>query len=563
MGTLLAHLATWQTTMAEDRELDVVIVAGDQPQEVLGRDIREKVRLTVDGIPATLAFLRAYFRLGRDAGAALEEVARSEPAFLSLNGPYLYQTLAARGVSCALVGQLAMERERVRDLAARHPRLVVISTTFLPFARQIDAMAEWLRANVPGAMIVAGGIQVWKSYRHMQLLEAGEIGKDVAAAVAEHNYLMDPCRPTPLDGLVVSDAGEETLLALVSALREGRDPRALANTAWYVDGRWRLNEIVAEQEHEVRMDWGRFLGGPTRAWVPVQAGVGCASRCAFCDFQGLRRVSARSPGSVADEVATVPPLDGVRRIYFTDDNLFSNARRAREICRTLIDRRLGVRWRGMLRIGIVDDEVAELMAESGCLEVLLGIESGDPDVLAAMNKAGDPDRIVKGIETLSRHGINTKSMFITGFPGETDASIERTVAMLNAYPTDLAAAHRYLFFTFAVLPLSRVAAVDARRRHGLVGYGYHWKHATMTADGAAARMAALHDAIKPELSPSYVLEVPELHGMDVEGIKNAYLLRNLISRGTRGLAPDVDVNACWGGLERAFCSSGVDSALRR
>jgi hypothetical protein len=213
----------------------------------------------------------------------------------------------------------------------------------------------------------------------------------------------------------------------------------------------------------------------------------------------------------------------------------------------------------MLRIGIVNDEIAELMSDSGCLEVLLGIESGDPGILAAMNKPGDPGRIVDGIERLSKHGINTKSMFITGFPGETDKSIARTVELLNAYPTGHAAAHRYLFFTYAVLPLSRIAAAAARREHGLVGYGYHWKHSTMTAADAAARMAALHDTIKPELSPSYVLEVPELEGVDVEGVKSVYRLRNLISRHQRGLAPEVDEEGCWRELETVFRSqvSGV------
>jgi p-methyltransferase len=538
--------------MKEQDRLDIVVIAGDQPQEVLGRDIREKVRLTVDGIPATLAFLRSYFHAGRDAAVALDQARRDDPGFLSLNGPYLDQTLTDRGFSCALIGQLAGERERLKELASRRPRVVAISTTFIPFARQIDAMAEWVKANVPGALVVAGGIQVWKSYRHKQMLDAGEIGADISAAVAEHNYLMDPLRPTPLDGLIVSDAGEETLVSLLSALRDGRDTRGLGNTAWFENGRWRMNQIETETAREIRMDWGRFLPGPTRAWVPVQAGVGCAAKCAFCDFQGLRRVSIRSPESVVDEVATIPAFDGVRRVYFTDDNLFSSAKRAREICKALIARNLGVRWRGMLRIGIVNDEVAELMAESGCLEVLLGIESGDPGILAAMNKGGDPDRIVAGIEKLAKHGINTKSMFITGFPGETDASIANTVNLLNAYPTGFAAAHRYLFFTYAVLPLSRMAAAAARREHGLVGYGYHWKHSSMSAEEASLRMAALHDAIKSELSPGYVLEVPELDGLGIEGIKTVYRLRNLISRRQRGLERDVDETQCWDEMEEVF-----------
>jgi p-methyltransferase len=532
--------------MTNDARLDAIIVAGDEPQEVLGRDVREKVRLTIDGVPATMPFLRAFFRAGcGDAGAALESVRRDEPGFLSLNGPYLYQTLRAAGYGVELITQLAVEGERLARLAARRPRLVVLSTTFLPFAKQIDAMAARVKAQVPGALVVAGGIQVWKSYRHKLLMEAGEIAPDVQAAVCEHNYLMDPTRPTPLDGLVVSPSGEGTLEALLDGLRLGRDVTALPNTAWYRNGRWVLNPVAAETPREVSVDWGLFLQQPTRAWVPVQAGVGCASRCAFCDFKGLRPVCARRPESVADEIAAIPPLHGVRRVYFTDDNLFFSATRAREVCGMLIRRRLGARWRGMLRIDMVTDEVAELMADSGCVEVLLGIESGDPEILRAMNKRASPERILAGIESLSRHGVHTKSMFIVGYPGENDRSIANTIALLNAYPVDRAAAHRYLFFTFAVLPLSEAASATSRSIHGLRGYGYRWKHATMDSEEASARMAAMQDAVRPELSPSYVQEVPELAGVDAEGIKAVYRLRNLIARHRRGLAPEVDVDACW------------------
>jgi hypothetical protein len=65
-------------------------------------------------------------------------------------------------------------------------------------------------------------------------------------------------------------------------------------------------------------------------------------------------------------------------------------------------------------------------------------------------------------------------------------------------------------------------------------------------------MATIQDAIKPELSPSYVLEVPELEGVGVEGIKTVYRLRNLISRHRRGLAPDVKESPCWSEMEKVF-----------
>jgi p-methyltransferase len=224
----------------------------------------------------------------------------------------------------------------------------------------------------------------------------------------------------------------------------------------------------------------------------------------------------------------------LRRVYFTDDNLFTSKARAREILNVLLESGMPIRWRGLIRIDIVDDELADLMARSGCLEVLLGIESGDADMLRRMNKRVSPDRILEGIGILSQYGIHTKSTFLIGFPGETDASIQNTVDLLNAYPTNGDAMHRYLFFTFAVLPLSSVASPASRAKYDLKGYGYHWEHKTMDSAGAAARLEALHDRIRDDLTPNYVLEVPEVPGIAVPDLKRICRARNELARLQRG-----------------------------
>jgi len=532
---------------------DALIIAGDDPQEVLGSRERDTARLRVDGTAAALPFLDAYFRAGRDAAAARALLRGESAPFLSLNGAYLCQFLEARGFTAALAPDRAPNGEALRAALAAGPRAVVISTTFLPFAAQIDALAAFAKRHAPGAAVIAGGIQVWKSYRHDRLLAPGSIGSELRGAVSEHSYLMDAHLASPVDLFIVSNSGEETLARVLACLRDGGDARRLDNVAWIAGGKWRVNPVAPEPFHEVRVDWTRFLGRPTSAFVPVQAGLGCGFRCAFCDFAGLRPVRTRSLASLLEEIRTIPPCDGVRRVYFTDDNLFPTRRRAVELCRALIASGLGVRWRGLARVAVVDDETADLMARSGCLEVLLGVESGDPGMLRRMNKRVSPEQILSGIACLGRRGISTKSTFIVGFPGETEDTIRNTIALLNAYPADAPALHRYMFFLFAVLPLSAAAGPEARRRYGLTGYGYDWKHATMDAPTAARWIASMPDALKPELCPSYVGEVPELPGLDVETLKRVVVLRNRLAGLHRGRATaGAKAEELWDELERCF-----------
>jgi len=531
---------------------DVVIIAGDTEQDFLGQQLREGMRLVIDGVPASLAFLREYFRAGRDTQKALAAQEKNALPFVSLNGPYLRQYLENRGFSVGLVPLFSPGKAEVLELLDSRPDAVVISTTFLPIAAQIDAVAGFVKKHAPGIPVIAGGIQVWKSYRHKLLLDRGALTEDIRGAVCEHNYLMDPARPSPLDVLVVSESGEATLASLLERIRDHKPFRDLDNIAFSEDGRWKINRIVPEPFAELGIDWSRHFAGPTNAYVPVQAGLGCGFKCDFCDFSGLRPVKARSTKSIVREIETIPPCNGVRHVYFTDDNLFPTRKRAREICGALIEAGLNLKWRGLIRVSVVDDLVAGLMAESGALEVFLGIESGDPGQLLRMRKRITVNDIRSGIRHLAEHGISTKSSFIVGFPGETEQSLQNTVDLLNAYPTDGPAVHRYMFFLFGVLPLSAVAMPESRARYRLSGYGWEWSHSTMDVRTAAGLTATLHGRIKPELSPTYVLESPELHGLDIEDIKKIYVLRNKLVRAEQAELPTARL---WSELEQVFSAS--------
>ena len=315
-----------------EERLDVVIVAGDFPQEVLGKEERDRIRLSVDGIPASLNFLDLYFQSNRNSQTALRRLKAEAPPFVSLNGPYLRQFLESRGFRVELISLFSSEKESLARALSRGPRAVVLSTTFLPFAAQIDALAASIKRQAPGSLLIAGGIQIWKSFQHRNLAEKGAIAPDIQAAVSEHNYLMDPLRKSPVDLFVVSDTGEETLAAILGCLREDADFRKLNNVAWHTDEGWRINPVTPEPYHEVQVDWSRVGMKPAAAYLPVQAGLGCGFRCTFCDFAGLRPVRVREPRSLVNEIRTMPSYQGVRRVYFTDDNLFPTRQRVKEVC---------------------------------------------------------------------------------------------------------------------------------------------------------------------------------------------------------------------------------------
>lgn len=537
--------------------LDALIIATDLYREIPGEGVRDRIRLSVDSHPATLEFLFQYFRWGKDASRAFEWMTRerNQRVPLPLNGPFLYQYLRNRGLTVEVVPFFSMQKERLLECLEDRPRAVVISTTFFPFAPQIEAVAAFVKERAPETLVIAGGIQVWKSYRVRELIDRNQITPDILGAVVRDHYLCDDTRPSALDILVVSDCGEFTLSRLLHRIREGLDYGDLENIAIFREGAWQRNPVRAEPNPfmEEPMDWGRLPADLTRDEIPVHAGTGCAYRCAFCDFCTLRPLRRRPMESLIREIRSIPPSNGVRHVFFTDDNLFVSKGHVERFCRSLEREGLDTRWRAFVRVDTIDPETADMLARSGCRECLLGVESGDEELLRRMNKKTTPQDVLRAVGALNRVGINTQSTFLVGFPGETETTVRHTIDLLNAYPTGGPGIHVYYPFFLLVTPLAPVASPELRARYGLKGYLDRWSHDTMRSEQAAEAVLEICDHADMALSPIY-------HGerivdwMSVEQQKRVIFLRNRLNRIRRGILPREAEEPLWNDLEQIFSS---------
>lgn len=121
----------------------------------------------------------------------------------------------------------------------------------------------------------------------------------------------------------------------------------------------------------------------------IQTARGCPNDCDFCSvsqFNGFA-YRQRPVDEVLDELATLK-----RKILFiVDDNIVGSGSkrqdRALELARGMIKRKLGRIWYAQAAFNVADnDEVLEAFARSGCILMLMGIESEDRGVLRAMKK---------------------------------------------------------------------------------------------------------------------------------------------------------------------------------
>jgi tRNA-2-methylthio-N6-dimethylallyladenosine synthase len=201
-----------------------------------------------------------------------------------------------------------------------------------------------------------------------------------------------------------------------------------------------------------------------QAWVQVS--MGCNSRCAYCIVPAVRgREQSRRPGDIVAEVELLA-RDGVKEITLLGQNVNSWGRDLAPDIRTEFGELLRAcdRVAGIERIRFTSphpkdfrEPVVSAMAESEavCEHVHLPVQSGSARILKAMRRTYTPTRYLELVARL-RAAIADLALgtdVIVGFPGETEADFQETLALVEEVRYDSA-------FTFIYSPRHGTEAAD-------------------------------------------------------------------------------------------------------
>ena len=187
-----------------------------------------------------------------------------------------------------------------------------------------------------------------------------------------------------------------------------------------------------------------FLKHPYLAFYTER---GCPALCTFCLWpQTLsgHRWRTRSADDVAGEVGwTLENFPGLREIFFDDDTFNIRKDRVIELCKKLEP--LNFTWSCTSRVN-VDYDTLKAMKDAGCRLLIVGYESGDPQILKNIKKGATVERAIKFTEDAHRAGLIIHADFIVGLPGETRESIRRTIDFAKRLDTEtiqVSVAHPY------------------------------------------------------------------------------------------------------------------------
>ncbi|MDB6122705.1 MAG: putative methyltransferase [Pedosphaera sp.] len=159
--------------------------------------------------------------------------------------------------------------------------------------------------------------------------------------------------------------------------------------------------------------------------ITVQTSRGCPHKCEFCASSILltSKYKVKPVEKIMAEIHAIKSIWPRPFIEFADDNSFVNREHSKALLRQLGKEKL--RWFTEADINVAkDDELLGLMRDSGCQQVLIGLESPRKSSLNGLELNGNwklrqQDNYKAAIAKIQSYGITVNGCFIFGLDGDT------------------------------------------------------------------------------------------------------------------------------------------------
>lgn len=172
---------------------------------------------------------------------------------------------------------------------------------------------------------------------------------------------------------------------------------------------------------------------------PVNTARGCVFKCTFCHYVFWNDpYRHRSAASVVAEIRRNKEKYGANYIEFWDELSFHKVGPAEKFLDELIKADLGIHFNCAVRSDLfgkdevsLDDRVriATKFKKAGAIALSFSLESGDDEILEAMNKRVKAAFFDEQVRILRQVGLIADTSLIVGYPQETPKTIKKTMDM--------------------------------------------------------------------------------------------------------------------------------------
>lgn len=263
-----------------------------------------------------------------------------------------------------------------------------------------------------------------------------EIDGDVVIQVGGGIMTADPevtMKAMPEVDYGIIGEGEQTSVELIEALASGGDVSSVDGLIYREDGQLkttgRRREIddldsLPFPDYE-GFNYGEYLKknpdlsdeGKKYSQVSVIGGRSCRYNCTFCFHPSGSKYRQRSLDSIFSEIDYLVKNYNISYIALREELFATDNERVRQFCERVEP--YDFDWSIQLRIDSINQELVDMLKDTRCRYVFVGVESADDTVLKSMRKGITRNDIETALDMLKEAGLNSRSGVIFGDSAET------------------------------------------------------------------------------------------------------------------------------------------------